>query len=216
MADTKVACQIVQKLLRGLPPDGSFCAAGAWTHVGLQQHMRRGGSSRGEQFVSFLVRCFALQPVQKIGGALRVRGSGENGPLVFLQHLQPVRQIGRMVLAHLRRHAERGAEESGTQFGHQLLKGVGLITEALAKLSRHAALMARPADKLVRLDGGVALRIPERLGSADPPCSAEHGFQMLRFQQLNRPKNVKFSDPNPSDCGRTLISHRPKLATIRQ
>ena len=52
-----------------------------------------------------------LQSMQIIGGALRVRGGGENGAVVVLQYLQPSCEIGRVIVARLGRYAEIGTEK---------------------------------------------------------------------------------------------------------
>ena len=83
-----------------------------------------------------------LQAVQIIDGALRVGGGGEDRALVFLQHLEPVPQIGGVVVSRLRRDAEVGAEESGSQLGNQFLAGVGVIAKPFAQDTRQAATRA--------------------------------------------------------------------------
>lgn len=65
-----------------------------------------------------------LQPLQEIHRPLRMRGRCEDRPLVALQHLQPMRQVGRMVGPHHRRHAQLRAQERRTQLRHQFLEGV--------------------------------------------------------------------------------------------
>ena len=52
-----------------------------------------------------------LVVVQVVDGALCMGRRRENRPLVFSQDLQPRGDIGRMVLAGLRRDAEVGAEK---------------------------------------------------------------------------------------------------------
>ena len=56
-------------------------------------------------------RCVGLrlQPMQIIGGLLRVAGGGEDRPLVVLQDLQPRRDIGGVVVAGFGRDAKIGA-----------------------------------------------------------------------------------------------------------
>ena len=65
-----------------------------------------------------------LQAAQVIGGALRVGCCGEYRPLVFLQHRQPMPQIGGVVFPHFRRDAQFRAQESGSEFGNQFLAGI--------------------------------------------------------------------------------------------
>ena len=49
-----------------------------------------------------------LQSMQKIGGALGVRGCGKDGPLIALQHLEPGCEIGRVIVARLGAQGEIG------------------------------------------------------------------------------------------------------------
>ena len=46
--------------------------------------------------------------MQKIRRPLRMRGGGEDGALVVLQHVEPRCEIGRVVVARLRSDAEIG------------------------------------------------------------------------------------------------------------
>src|SRR5574338_396375 len=68
-----------------------------------------GSLLRGQRFrrVRRLQPAFAAlrrdKPVQEIGGALGVGGGGEDGALILVQDLQPVGQIGGVILARLRR-----------------------------------------------------------------------------------------------------------------
>ena len=52
-----------------------------------------------------------LQAMQIIGGALRVRGGGEDGAVIVLQHVEPGCVIGRVIVARLGRYAEIGREK---------------------------------------------------------------------------------------------------------
>ena len=56
-------------------------------------------------------RCVGLrlQPMQIIGGLLRMAGGGEDRALVVLEDLQPRRDIGGVVVAGFRRDAKIGA-----------------------------------------------------------------------------------------------------------
>ena len=102
--------------------------------------------------------------VHVVGGTLGMGGGREDRALVLLQHLQPVRQVGRMIGLNLGRDAEIRTQKSRTQFGHQFLEGIGAITEAPAELARVAVGVARPVDQLVGLGGRVAFSIAEGLG----------------------------------------------------
>ena len=85
-------------------------------------------SSCGALFFLLLLR---LQAVEKIGGALRVCGCAENRAFVFLQHLEPVPEIGGVVVPDFRRDAKIGAQESGSQLRNKFLAGVAMITKTL-------------------------------------------------------------------------------------
>jgi len=64
-------------------------------------------------------RCVSLrlQPVQIIGGLLRVAGGGEDRPLIVFQDFQPTLNIGGVVVAGFRRDAKIGASKSCADFG---------------------------------------------------------------------------------------------------
>jgi hypothetical protein len=59
-----------------------------------------------------------LQFVEIIGRSLRVGSGGEDGALVLLQHLEPARKIGRMILTRRERDAEIRAKERGAKLGN--------------------------------------------------------------------------------------------------
>ena len=61
-----------------------------------------------------------------VRGALRVRGSLEDGALIIAQDLQPVADIGRVILARL--DLEIGGQERRTQLGDKFLAGVAFVT----------------------------------------------------------------------------------------
>jgi hypothetical protein len=62
-----------------------------------------------------LLGLLRLQAVQIIRGALRVSGGSEYRPLVVLQHHDPRRNVGGMILADFRRQVEVGAKEGGAK-----------------------------------------------------------------------------------------------------
>ncbi len=66
-----------------------------------------------------------LLAVEPIHGCLRLAGGRENGAGVALQDFQPGLDVAGVIEPGLRRKPEIGAQESGTEFGHQLLDGVG-------------------------------------------------------------------------------------------
>ena len=72
-------------------------------------------------------------------------GGREDGAFVVLEDLEPVAEIGGVVLADIGRDAEIGTEESGTQFCNELLAGIAFIAEALAaKVTGEPCVMAGP------------------------------------------------------------------------
>ena len=64
--------------------------------------------------------------------ALRVGGGTKDGPLIVLQDLEPVRDIGRMVLTRLQGQLKIGGQERCAQLGDQLFFGIAFITPLLA------------------------------------------------------------------------------------
>ena len=72
-----------------------------------------------------------LQAIEKIGSALRVGRCRKDCALVLLQYGQPVPEVGGVVVPDLRRDAEVGAQESGSEFRYQLLAGIAGVTEFL-------------------------------------------------------------------------------------
>lgn len=56
-----------------------------------------------------------LEPVDEIGGPLRVGSRREDGAIIVLQDFQPVGDVGAMVLAGLQHDAEIGAQERRAQ-----------------------------------------------------------------------------------------------------
>ena len=65
----------------------------------------RGDRLRGAEFVD------------EVGGALRVRGGGKDRATVTLHDLQPMPNVGGMILAGLKRQFKIGTKESCSQFG---------------------------------------------------------------------------------------------------
>lgn len=102
--------------------------------------------------------------MQEIRGALRMGGGREDEAFIHLQDRQPGRDVGGVILAHLRRDAEVGRQKRGPQLGNQFLACVAFITPAhAAKIARKAPLVLGPVRQLVRERCGVALRIPKGL-----------------------------------------------------
>ncbi len=70
--------------------------------------------------------------MDEICGALRVRGGGENRAAVVPQDFQPIRNIGGVIFAGLKRQFKIGTEESRSQFGNEFLLRIGIAAETVA------------------------------------------------------------------------------------
>jgi hypothetical protein len=64
--------------------------------------------------VDWLGVCLRLQSVQIIGGALRMRGRGEDRALVVLEDFEPVADVAGVILARLRRDGQIGTKKGST------------------------------------------------------------------------------------------------------
>jgi hypothetical protein len=62
-----------------------------------------------------------LESVEIVHRLRRARGRGEYRLGIVLQELQPVREILRVVGAHILRDAKLGAQEGGADPGHKFL-----------------------------------------------------------------------------------------------
>jgi hypothetical protein len=67
--------------------------------------------------------------VLEINGTLGVGGCLKNGSLVVLENLEPVAQVGGVVVAGLWGNAEVAAEEGGPYFGNEFFAGVTLVAD---------------------------------------------------------------------------------------
>ena len=95
---------------------------------------------------------------------MRVCGCAENRAFVFLQHLEPVPEIGGVVVPDFRRDAEVGAQESGSQLRNKFLAGVAVVTKTLrAEIAFKAAFVFRPVGQLMQGGGVIALLVLEGL-----------------------------------------------------
>ena len=83
-----------------------------------------------------------MQGEQVVAGLLRLAGGRENRLLVGLQHLEPVIEIGGVVVADFGRDAQLRAQEGGAHLGNQFFGGVGFVAETLAELPVEAGLVA--------------------------------------------------------------------------
>ena len=61
-----------------------------------------------------------LEAVEVFDGLAGMGGSGKNCPLVVLQHLEPVGDVGRMVVPDLRRDVQVGTKEGRSQLRTEL------------------------------------------------------------------------------------------------
>ena len=62
--------------------------------------------------------------IQVIGGALSVRGRGEDGAGILLHDFEPVGDIGGVFLARFLVQVKVGADKGAAQFGDQFLGGI--------------------------------------------------------------------------------------------
>jgi hypothetical protein len=60
-----------------------------------------------------------LQAVDEVRRALRVAGRAEDRAVVCLENVQPVGDVGGVVLARLKRQIKIGTEKRGAEFGHE-------------------------------------------------------------------------------------------------
>jgi hypothetical protein len=73
-----------------------------------------------------------LQGVEEIGGALRVRGGGEDGALVGFEDAELVVDIAGVVVAKFGGELHVGAEKRRSEFGDQFFAGVAFVAPFLA------------------------------------------------------------------------------------
>ena len=70
--------------------------------------------------------------MQVFGGFAGVGCGGKDGSLVFLQDLQPMADVGGVVVADVGGNVQIGTKESGSQFRYKLLHRVAFIPPAFA------------------------------------------------------------------------------------
>src|SRR5439155_3246461 len=96
--------------------------------------------------------------------ALRVGGRGEDRAVVSLEDMQPVGNVGGVVLTRLKRQIKIRTEERGAEFGHEFFDRVAFGPETLgAEVARQARFVCGPVRRLVREGGVVALGVAEGL-----------------------------------------------------
>src|SRR3989442_7262176 len=120
----------------------------------------RGPGCRGHQ----LAAGGRLQAVDEVRRALRVAGRGEDRAAVCFEHVQPVGDVGGVVLTRLKRQIKIGTEERGAKFGHEFFDRVTFGAETFgAEVARQARFVCGPVGRLVREGGVVAFGVAERL-----------------------------------------------------
>ena len=65
-----------------------------------------------------------MQAVDEVRRALCVAGGGEDGAVVGLEDVQPVGDVGGVVLTRLKRQIKIGTEERGAELGHEFFDRV--------------------------------------------------------------------------------------------
>src|ERR1700730_16975047 len=85
-----------------------------------------------------------LQALEIGHGFAGLGGGGEDGAVVLLQELQPMREVLRMVGTHILGDGELGAQEGAGNFSDQLLRHILLIAKALAEIAVEAVLGPAP------------------------------------------------------------------------
>jgi hypothetical protein len=93
-----------------------------------------------------------------------VAGRGEDRAVVCRENVQPVGDVGGVVLARLKRQIKIGTEERGAEFGNKFFDRVTLGPEAFgAEVAREARFVCSPMRRLVREGSVVALGVAEGL-----------------------------------------------------
>jgi hypothetical protein len=86
-----------------------------------------------------------LQAVDEVRRALRVAGRGEDRAVVCLENVQPVGDVGGVVLTRLKRQIKIGTEERGAEFGHEFFDRVAFGPETVgAEVARQARFVCGP------------------------------------------------------------------------
>ena len=121
-----------------------------------------GGLGRGAGVWLRDFRRFRLEGVQMIARFLGVGGGLEDGPFVLLQNLEPMVEVGGVVVAGLRGDAEVAAEKRGPDLGDQFFAGIALVAELPAsEIPVEAGRVLRPVSHLVGQRRAIALGILE-------------------------------------------------------
>jgi hypothetical protein len=95
------------------------------------------------------LRSFA---VDKFSGTLCVGRGREHRSIISSQDLQPSCDIGRVIFARFQSKLQIGAQESGPEFGNQLLNSVTFASEAMpAEVTVEPGLAACPVGAFMGL-----------------------------------------------------------------
>ena len=76
------------------------------------------------------------RPLDEVRRALRVGGRGEDRAVVSLEDMQPVGNVGGVVLTRLKRQIKVGTEERSTEFRHEFFDCVAFGPERVVPKSR--------------------------------------------------------------------------------
>lgn len=83
--------------------------------------------------------------MEKIHGLLGMRGGVKDRALIILQHGQPIRDIGGVVLAHLRCDTEIRAEERACELCYEFFAGIAFVAPGFtAEAAVETGRMPRP------------------------------------------------------------------------
>ena len=103
--------------------------------------------------------------------SLRVARRGEDRAGVCLEHVQPVGDVGGVVLTRLKRQIKTGTEERGAEFGHEFFDRVAFGPETFgAEVARQARFVCGPVRRLVR-ESGVGADTSRRGGAGAVYCA---------------------------------------------
>ena len=91
-----------------------------------------------------------MQAVDEVRRSLRVAGCCEDRAVVCLGHVQPVGDVGGVVLTRLKRQIKVGTDERSTEFRHEFFDRVAFGPEAFdAEVARQARFVCGPVRRLV-------------------------------------------------------------------
>jgi hypothetical protein len=110
-----------------------------------------------------------------------VAGRGEDRAVVCRENVQPVGDVGGVVLARLKRQIKIGTEERGAEFGYEFFDRVAFGPETLgAEVARQSRFVCGPVRRLVREGGGAPMAVERSrrdLRRRVPTPGRRHGHQ---------------------------------------